>query len=95
MGEGALRFTLIGLAFLIVAIVITVEWARYEGQIAADANAMYEPSPVLRQARADAADKLHHYGLDSQTGKFRIPIDRAMTIVANEHREMSAGAQEN
>jgi hypothetical protein len=85
MGEGALRFTLVGLLFLIIAIVVTIKWAQHEGHVAAQDNAVYEPSPLLRQMEAQAADKLNHYNLlDPENGRYQIPIERAMTIIATE-----------
>jgi len=86
MGEGALRFTLVALVFLIVAIVVVIKWAQYEGPVAANQNAVYEPSPLLREMEADASDKLNHYAIiNADSGRYRIPIERAMTIIAAEH----------
>lgn len=92
MGEGALRFTLVGLVLLVMMIAITIQWARYEGTAAADENAVYEPSPLLRQMEAQAADKLTRYDVvDPQNGRYRIPIDRAMTIIATEQATGESG----
>jgi hypothetical protein len=94
MGEGALRFTLVGLLFLIIAIIITVKWAQYEGQVAAHENAVYEPSPLLRQMEAQATEKLNQYGVvDPENDRYRIPIERAMTIIATEHAEERGGEE--
>lgn len=88
MGEGALRFTLIGLVFLVVVIAMTIQWVRMESQLAIDQNAVYEPSPALRQAEADARGKLTRYDVvDPENDRYQIPIDRAMTIIATEQAE--------
>ena len=92
MGEGALRFTLVGLALLLLSIAVTIQWARYEGDAAAKENAVYEPSPVLRQMEAQAADELGRYALvDPENERYRIPIERAMTIIAMEEAAKEGG----
>jgi hypothetical protein len=92
MGEGALRFTLVGLALLLLAIVVAIQWTRYEGDAAAKENAVFEPSPVLRQMEAQAADKLGRYALvDPENERYRIPIERAMIIIAMEEAAEEGG----
>lgn len=88
MGEGALRFTLIGMILLLVIIFATIQWATLEGQVASEENAVYEPSPALREANAAASQKLNQYGVvDPVNGRYRIPIERAMSIMAAENAE--------
>ena len=94
MGEGALRFSLVALVFLIIAIVVVIKWVQYEGPLAAGQNAVYEPSPILRQAEVDAAEKLNHYSVvDAQNGRYTIPIERAMSIIAAEHAADKPGGE--
>ena len=73
------------IVLLIVVIVATIKWARFEGQTAASENATYGLSSVARQADADAAAKLNRYGVSSDApGQYQIPIERAMEIIVTE-----------
>lgn len=86
MGEGALRFAAVAVLLLVAMIAVVIKWTQYEGPVAAEQNALFEPSPLLRQMEADATDKLNHYAIvDADSGRYRIPIERAMTIIASEN----------
>lgn len=73
--------------FLTVAIVIfaTVWWIRVERQSALDDISLTSEARELREAEASADRKITQYGqIDPETGVYRVPIDRAMELMAEE-----------
>lgn len=74
-----------GIALLAVLVILVFDWFS-----AAREKAIYEAqlkpeSLALRQLRAREAELLHSYAvIDPKKGMYRIPIDRAMEILAEE-----------
>jgi hypothetical protein len=86
-------------ALMILALVASVVfvWDYFVGE----REQLYEqvvlskPSAELRELRAREAEELETYKLlDSAKGQYRIPIDRAMELLAAEayHQKLQAGA---
>ena len=73
--------TLLIIAFAVVLneyFISVTEEITYEQQLAPE-------SPVLRDLRARETEQLHSYGIvDSAAGTYRIPIERAMELMAGE-----------
>jgi hypothetical protein len=90
--EGTFR-TVIGiLVVLVIAVIITVQWATVEGQQARMSNqAAWEGPTAARLAKAEAEQMLSEYEvIDEEAGTYRIPIERAMSLEV-----MEAQAEDN
>lgn len=84
---GFVLAVVVALALSIVALIqyfgITAETVRYE-------SAGLSGYPELRESRLQATQKLSEYGaVEGEADRFRIPIDRAMELLANEAHQNS------
>ncbi len=73
--------------FLTVAVVVvlTFWWIKVERQSAIDELSLTSEPRELRQTEAEADRKLTQYGeIDEENGVYRVPIDRAMELMAEE-----------
>ena len=96
LSAGVLSGIVAGIAFLvtvIVVIAVSVSGLRFEeARIEAVSHSGY---PNLRQTRAGSQQKLAHFEiLDEDAGVYRIPIDRAMSLVIEEAAAMPSGSSE-
>jgi len=73
------------LSVILVAVVVLFGWY---GQVSQDTQARYsgaENYELLQQTRAEQTEAISQYGVvDEEKGVYRIPIDRAMDMVAAE-----------
>ena len=90
------RFVMVTLASVIFTVTVIVVLFQYfsvekEEQFQ---RVVYAPeSPVLRDLRAKEEAELSSYGIvDDSLHRYRIPIERAMELVANEAFERQAAA---
>lgn len=68
-----------------VAVVVLFSWSNLEFMAARQAAAQESGYPALRENEAAAAGKLSRFEvLDAGAGVYRIPIDRAVTLVVDE-----------
>lgn len=70
---------------VLVAIVILFGWFGQVSQNQQAAAAQQQTYPQIRQAELEAEQQLQQYGVvDGEEGTYRIPIDRAMDLIATE-----------
>ncbi len=68
-----------------IAVVILFMWTNTTRQAIREATINTDQYTQLRETEAQAAQKLSQYEvIDAQAGTYRIPIDRAMDIMANQ-----------
>jgi len=92
----------VGIAALLAAIVVVTtvlvvkEAFIFESEDQIDAVVLKPQSVTLRELRATEDSELNSYAvIDSTTGTYRIPIDRAMELMADEdfQQRTEAGAK--
>lgn len=78
---------------MIVGITVSVTGIRFE---AARVDAIdHSGYPQLRQTRASAQQKLMHYEvIDAEKGVYRVPIERAIDLIAEDAADMPASSSE-
>lgn len=76
-----------------VAVVVLFSWAGQIGQQAGEVSVDPGRYSELREAEIEAARQLEQYEVvNEEDGVYRIPIDRAMEIIANEEYQASQNA---
>lgn len=81
------------LAVILVAVVVLFGWygqVSQETQAGASNDANYE---LLQETRTQQEEALTQYGTTDEEGAYRIPIDRAMDIVATEEYERARSGE--
>jgi hypothetical protein len=82
-------------SILVVIAVISIflfYWTSIRGQAMRDASVNPSGYTELQETEIEAARELNQYDvIDEQDGVYRIPIDRAMDIMANEAYQQQAG----
>jgi hypothetical protein len=92
------RVVLIGLVFLallIASLIVVDQFFTVEKERVVE-NVVLKPESIsLRELRAKEDEALNSYKvLDSEQGVYRIPINRAMELIANEAFERSRASAE-
>lgn len=82
-----LGITLAIAAAIVMIVIVLFQWTRIVERETRAAAAGLSGYPELREARMQARQQLESYGVaDPDAGLYRIPIDRAMELMAQEAR---------
>lgn len=81
--------------FLVIAVNIVFNWMNLEVQEATAAAITEDVNPVVRDAVTEAEKNLTQYGRSAANGSFRIPVDAAIEIIANETQQGQPGNYTN
>lgn len=96
-GIAASQIMAIALSILIVILVAVVVLFGWYGQVSQDTRARFsgdENYDLLQQTRAEQEEAISQYGVvDEGEGVYRIPIDRAMDVVATEEYQKNQSAE--
>jgi hypothetical protein len=86
--------SLLTIVFLVIVVVFVVDYFNVVTEEITEEVVLSPLSVELRELRAREAEELGSYKvLDAEAGRYRIPIDLAMKLMADEAYARSEGAQ--
>jgi hypothetical protein len=96
-GIAASQIMAIAVSILVVILVAVVVLFGWYGQVSQDTQARFseaENYDLLQQTKAEQEEAISQYGVvDEEEGVYRIPIERAMDVVAAEEYERSQSTE--
>lgn len=81
--------------FLVIAVNILFNWMNLEVQDISAAAITADVNPVVRDAVTEAEKNLSQYGTAATDGTYRIPIEEAIDIMANDTQQGQGGTYTN